>query len=783
MKIKLTALIALHVLSLSIFAQSEAVLSASEQDSILQITQSGGCPVFTIVTSTTPPTCNDFTDGAVMVDEPLDGVGPYVYQWVGGPSSQSWAGLGAGTYTIIVIDVGQSQSCSQDVFLNEPGDLTVFTMQAVAPSCFGICDGQANPIVIGGNGGYMFSYDSGEMTQMATMLCDPFQLTITDMEGCTFDTTFAYPDGPEPIVVDPIITDIDCNGNDNGSIEISISGGTPPFDTNWTGPGTFTSTDEDIFNLEPGTYDLSILDANLCPFDASYEIMEPQPLMLSETHMDNPCFGDMLGEIDVTVTGGTLDYMYSWTGPGTFTSADEDISGLENGTYNLTVTDDNGCQEMISVEIESPDAIVIDRIIMDITCFGFDDGSIDITPSGGQGPYDYDWTGPPPFTSMNEDISGLGPGDYTIVVTDQNDCTVDSTFTILEPDELILTSTKMDITCSGLMDGSIDLTINGGTSPFMISWTGPGTFSSTDEDIMNLEMGSYTVTVTDANDCVAMLTVVIEEPDVIDVVPTLTDEACGGAMNGAIDIDVTGGTEPYDFMWVGPGTFTSNDEDINMLTAGTYDLTITDDNGCIFTASYDVLEDPGFTLTFNVTDINCFGDNTGAIDMTITGGIPLFDIMWTGPNAFTSSLEDINGLEAGTYSVSVTDNAGCNDMQDVDVMQNDSIELTFTFMDPTCNGFDDGFIDMEIIGGMPPYNISWTGPSAFTSMDEDINMLIGGTYDVVVTDALDCVQQGSVTLTDPPAIIIDEILTDLVCNQDSSGSIEVTITLTSSVSG
>lgn len=775
MKIKLTALIAFHLMSFCLFAQSDMGLSASQQDSILSLTQSGGCPIFTIVTSTMSPTCNDFLDGSVTVDEPLDGVGPYLYQWVGGPNSQTWSGLGAGTYTIIVIDVGQSQSCSQDVFLNEPGDLTVFDMQAVAPSCFGVCDGQANPIVIGGNGGYMFSYDSGENTQMASMLCEPFMLTITDMLGCILDTTFTFPDAPDPIVVDAVVTDIDCNSNDNGSIEITISGGTSPYDINWVGPMAYSSTNEDIFNLEPGIYTLNILDANLCPFTANYEISEPDEIMISETHVDNVCFGDGFGSIDVTVTGGTPDYSFSWTGPGSFTSTNEDITDLESGFYNLTVTDDNGCQEMILVEIESPDELMIDAIVSDITCFGFDNGSIDLTTTGGIGPYNFNWTGPPPFMSISEDIGGLEPGDYTIVITDQNLCTIDSTFTILEPDELLLDAMETDVSCDGEMDGAIDLTINGGTAPFMISWVGPVPFMSTDEDLTNLESGTYTATVTDANDCVAVLVVVIDEPNPINVNPNITNESCGGAMNGAIQITVSGGTPPYDFAWTGPGAFTSTDEDIFMLSEGDYDLVITDDNDCTFMATYTVNEDPGFDLFFVVTDIECFGDNTGAIDMTIVGGIPLFDVMWTGPGAFSSTAQDISNLEAGTYSVSVTDDTGCNRMQDVEVMENDSIELTFMTSDPTCNGAMDGSIDMEIIGGVPPYDISWVGPGTFTSMDEDLTMLSAGLYAVTVTDAFDCVQFGSVMLDDPPAITIDEILTDLICNEDSSGSIEVTI--------
>ncbi|MEM7160985.1 MAG: gliding motility-associated C-terminal domain-containing protein [Bacteroidota bacterium] len=749
-------------------------LNQSQVDSIL-LNSSGTCAFFTILSTTTAPTCNDFIDGVVCVDEPLDGVGPYLYQWVGGPATQCWNGLGAGTYTVIIVDQGQGQSCSEDVILNEPGDLTVFSMNALPPSCFGTCDAQANPIVIGGNGGNMFDWSSGEMTPAATMLCDPFTLTITDMNGCVFDTTFVFNDAPEEIEIDEVIQDIDCNGNDNGSIEITINGGTPPYMTNWTGPGGFTSMDEDIFNLEPGTYTVSILDDNMCTHMESFQIMEPDPLVLNFDKVDNDCFGDALGQIDLTVTGGTGPYNYVWTGPNGFTSGNEDLVDLECGTYDLVLTDDNLCTAVLSVDILCPIELVIDEIVSDISCFGENDGAIDITVSGGTPDYSYSWTGPGGFLSIDEDISSLGPGDYTVTVTDDNDCVVGETFTIIEPDELILSAIPTGVSCVGDMDGSIDLTIMGGTMPFDISWTGPNGFSSMDEDIFGLEVGSYTVVVTDDNLCAESITVQISEPDPITVDETITQASCGGLANGTIEIEVMGGTIPYDFSWTGPNGFTSMDEDIFNLEVGFYDLLVTDGNMCTFMATYEVTEIDGFTLDFDLTPVNCFGQNTGAIDMTITNALDPITINWTGPNGFTSMDEDISMLFAGTYTVNVIDANLCEETVDIDVLENDSIEFDFDITQPACFGEANGAIDVTVTGGVMNYTYLWTGPGGFMSNDEDINGLAAGTYFLTLTDALMCIQVGSAEIIDPDQIVIDGIVSDLECNADFSGAIDLTI--------
>jgi len=241
------------------------------------------------------------------VTEPLDGVGPYSYIWVGFTDTDNCLeSVGAGTYTCIVIDTGTGLSCGIDVMVTEPAPMALFSMQATPATCFEVCNGGANPIVIGGNGGFTFDYSSGEDTQIASMLCNPFTLTVTDSEGCSIDTLFTFENEPMPIVATAVIDSLDCFGDTDGSIAITPGGGTPPFQGSWTGPDGFTSTDLTIIDLEAGVYNLTIEDGNLCTAMFSYELLSKPAVVFSAmvTHVD--CFGDGDGAIEITASGGSL---------------------------------------------------------------------------------------------------------------------------------------------------------------------------------------------------------------------------------------------------------------------------------------------------------------------------------------------------------------------------------------------------------------------------------------------------------------------------------------------
>ncbi len=743
----------------------------------LTVNKNGGCGFFTATPNPQRPSCNGFTDGQACITPPTGGVGPYTYIWVGSPNTDNCReNVGAGTYSVIIIDNGQGgASCSFDIIVNEPADIAVFTMNAIPPSCFGECDGRANPIVIGGNGGFSFSYSSGETTQLATMLCDPFDLIITDALGCTTDTTYSFLNGPDSIEVASVIVQQQCFGISDGAIDITLSGGAGGYSVTWSGPNGFSSNSQDISGLEPGTYDLSITDANSCPGSASFEIQTATEIEADETILDVVCSGANTGAIELEVSEGAGGYTFSWVGPSGFSSTDEDIFNLFAGTYSVTITDANSCSKTFVYAVDENVPISVTATITDLACSGEPTGAIDITIVAPFPIATTSWTGPNGFTASTEDLTALLDGTYALTITDILGCTKDTTFSVFSPAPLALTAILTDLLCFGDSDGAIDINVTGGDGSYSYTWTGPGAFSAISQDISGLVAGSYTVNIQDGQACPLDSTFVITQPDDILVSSAVNDVECNGEATGSIELEITGGTGSFSFTWTGPGGFTSSDEDIFNLLAGSYDVTLVDDNGCGLTLNFIVDEPTPLLISAIPTDLLCFEDGTGAIDLTVTGGTPVYTISWTGPGGFTSTDQDLTGLQVGTYSVTVTDDNACVQTLDVDVFQPDELLLSDLTTQISCFAADDGAIDLTITGGTGTYTIAWTSPGGFSSAAEDISGLGPDTYTVLVTDQNNCSATLDIDIIEPLEITIDAVVTDLLCNGDASGAIDITV--------
>lgn len=757
-------------------SQTSQIFENSANYTAPQAMAAGSCPFFTLTANPVGPTCNGFDNGIAEVLEPTDGVGPFTYQWIGGPSSPQWLNVGAGTYTVIVIDLGQGQSCSVDVFVNEPGPLTVFSMNEVDPLCADVCNGTAAPIVIGGNGGYSYTWDSGETGPSASLLCPVFNLLVEDQMGCILDTTYTFPNVPDTIKFEPVITDIACFGDDDGAIDMTITGGVPPFDVLWSGPNGFSSTDEDIAGLEPGIYTISVEDDNNCLADESFEIGENPLLEATFTKVDNICGGGLDGSIDISPSGGLSPYGYSWVGPNAFTSTDEDLTGLETGLYQLTLTDAALCTFTLDVTIDAPSEITVVTSATELLCNDDGTGQASALAQGGTPGYTYDWTGPAGYTGSGTGITGLAAGMYYVEVSDLNSCLKLDSIEVIEPDTIGLVLTETPITCNDGTDGSIELTISGGTPIYDIQWTGPSGFTSTDPIISGLSAGTYNVTVTDDNACQKSASIELFNPEPIVLSATFTEGSCGNSSDGAIDLTVNGGTSPYVFAWIGPGGFTSSSEDISNLIAGSYTVVVEDDRGCIATQTFELQPPTSLDATFNTTDILCFGENTGEIITTPSGGTAPYSFVWIGPNGYFSTDQDISNLFAGDYELAMFDANGCvRVMPIVTLNEEPEIIIDETVADVACFGQANGSINLNVSGGNAPYDFSWTGPNGFTSGQPNISGLTAGIYELTLTDDFGCIVNEPFEIFEPDEILVTETITDVVCAGDSNGSIEIEI--------
>jgi large repetitive protein len=812
-------------------------------------------PALALVLDATPISCFGADDGAI--DLTISGGTPiYVVQWTGpngfNSVSEDISGLAPGTYDVLVTD---DNLCFEiaSIDVTEPLPIDVATT-ITPPSCNGVSDAAIDIVISGGTPPYQtdwvgpagFSSSNPNISGLAT---GDYDLTVTDANLCVIMITITIDDTP-PIDVVFNVTDISCGGATDGAIDTEISGGTPPYSTNWTGPNGFASTNEDINGLEAGSYELTVTDFLGCFVINEVILNEPIPLSVVEVITDASCGGFFDGEIEISILGGTPLYIVSWTGPNGFVSSDEDISGLEAGDYDLNITDAAGCQMATSFTVDSPPILVVSLDVTPISCFGSNDGAIDLTISGGQPSYTVEWNGPAAFTSSSEDISNLVPGTYTLYVEDQNGCfaeeivdlseptamdvVVDSvdptcfglddgsiTLTISgglepydiqwntgdsgspyngltadsysvditddngclvtidpiilsEPDELTLDLSSTDITCNGDNDGTITLTITGGTPAFVVDWIGPGAFSSSALTLTDLAPGTYDVTVMDDNGCIVMSSVDILEPEELLVDASVTDISCFGAL-GSIEIDISGGTGAYDILWIGPASFSSVDEDIYNLEEGTYTLEVSDDNGCFFTMDYDVASSDDIEVDAVVTNLDCSGLDNGAIDITITGGIPAYNILWVGPNGFNSSDEDLTGLAEGDYDLTVGDASGCTIDVTYTVSQPELLVVDATINPPLCAGQATGSIEIDVSGGVPGYDFLWTGPNGFSSVSEDIYNLNPGTYDLNIQDQGSCVLDVSYDVTDTPQITINASVTNVSCTGSGDGAIEIIV--------
>ncbi|MEA3443174.1 MAG: SprB repeat-containing protein, partial [Bacteroidota bacterium] len=441
--------------------------------------------------------------------------------------------------------------------------------------------------------------------------------------------------------VNATVTDVSCNGGNDGEIIVnSITGGTSPYTYLWsTGVG---ETLNYIDTLIVGTYYVTITD-NLNVSDVEiFTVIEPSIVSFGLSSIaHNNCFGDSDGYIVLIVNGGTTPYNYSWSNG---TTQSNSISNLASGSYTLTVTDDNGCEETSQTYvITEPSEISIINSITDVSCFGGSDGAIDLTVSGGTSPYSYSWDN----GETTQDISGLVAGNYVVTVTDNNSCTKTGSFFVSEPAILSVSGTASDVSCYGYSNGSINITPSGGTVPYSFNWSN-GTIT---EDVINLNTGSYSVTITDNNSCTKTGSYSVGEPPILSVSGTASDASCYGYSNGSINITPAGGTAPYSFSWSNSATT----EDVLSISAGTYSVTITDGNYCTKTGSYSVSEPPILLASGIATDALCNGDANGSINITPSGGTAPYSFSWS--NGTTS--EDITGLVAGNYVVSVFDTKNC----------------------------------------------------------------------------------------------------------------------------
>ncbi|MBN8677130.1 MAG: T9SS type A sorting domain-containing protein [Chitinophagales bacterium] len=663
------------------------------------------------------------------------GQAPYDYEWSNGSVQPALINITIGTYTATITDALGCQYYAE-AEVKDTSTITV-DLDVTHPTCQNPFGGAIDLTVTGIFGPFEYQWSTGDTAEDISGLgVGPHTVTITYAGGTCSDEYSVNLISGATYTLSANITHASCTNQNDGAIDLSVNGNfTPPLSYIWF-DGT---TQQDKQNLGPGSYIVFVSDANNCLASETYVVNLGFGLTQSGIVTDASCDGACTGSIDVTVTGGLPPLEYAWS-PGNTT---QDLNLLCAGTYTLTVYDGAGCSAVQPYIVqEDPSGIVIQLTPTDATCNG-NDGSINLTVTGGQPAYTYLWSSGP----TTQDVNGLVSGVYSVTVTDALGCTNESGVFVGQTSNMTLSATPQGTNCAGGCNGSIDLTVVG-TGPFIYAWSDGYIF----EDHPNLCAGTYTVTVQDALGCTKTLSVTVQNNSTMDVTGVVTPVLCSGANTGAINLSVTGGTPGYTFDW----SQGSTTEDIGNLPAGTYTVTVTDQLNCTITQIFQVPGSSAIQVNASVSPNICFGTLQGWINLTITGGNPGYVFDWEHiPGA--NNTEDQNNLAAGTYSVTVTDASGCTQSATAVVSESQQLQLSDVVTNPLCSGGSTGSINLTVSGGTVPYVYAWTvgltGP-VFTNAQDPAN-LVADTYKVVVTDAGGCTASDVYTLTDPAPLQIN----------------------------
>lgn len=565
------------------------------------------------------------------------------------------------TYTVIPL----SGNCPGQTF-----NVVVTVNPAISPnvttknsSCFGINNGSIQTNIVGGipfSSGlpYLISWlgPNGFTSSNATISnLEPgvYSLAISDQGGCPINEKYTITE-PNDLIISTISEkDVTCFNDADGAIDISVSGGTLNYKISWTKNGTPFAVSEDLTNLSPAIYEVTVIDANNCvPKTATFTITEPQVLSVNLANKTNLlCFEIPTGTISINTTGGTAPYKYSWTGPKGFTSFNSNLTALFAGTYNLIVTDNSGCKTNLTVDLTQNPEIIIKATTTPIICYSDNNASIKIDISGGVAPYSIQWSNFGSGTFQDN----LSFGDYLVTVTDALNCVKSLNINIPAPPVFSITPVVSNVSCFGDKNGSIKLNVLGGIAPVKLVWD-DNPIAGADRN--NLGPGTYSVTITDAKPCTIKKTFIILEPQLLVLSANITNAFdCKDTNTGAINLLVSGGSAPFTYVWSNGAT----SKDLSNISAGNYLVTVTDANGCVKQANYSVTRPlPIVADVVTKTDFDC---STKTVTQTFvakaSGGVPPYQLTWSSGNVSGIDNEMMNTTQNGTVVLNVKDKLGC----------------------------------------------------------------------------------------------------------------------------
>ena len=738
-----------------------------------------------------PGDCN----GAISIN-PSNGVGQVVYTLDNGSQQTTpyFSGICGditnGSYTLDAVD-DNGCTASEIISLPEPTGF-VYTTSSNLEYC-NQSNGQASiTVTSGGTGGLSYLWNNDPLLNSSVannLVAGTYTVVVTDGNSCQFSESVSVSAGIGFTV--SFTTVSPCLGDSSGGATVSATG-IPTFSYQWSDVNGIISgeTSATISGMPIGTYSVDVLDATSCVITGDVDIIAPvNPIVIDSVVVTNSsCFGIDDAQIEIFASGGQQPYSYSNTN-GLNTQPNPVFGMLNPDTYGIRAIDANGCFDDTSITLSYPGLLEIDSTVFThISCFGLNDGAVqDIQFVGGTGPFEFTIDGiAPPQTYMQ--FSGLDPGQHTVEVFDVNNCASSDYITINEPDVLDVTITtsgwvfnsntgeySYQIRCNDDSSGYVDIQALGGTTPYLTEGT---TFWST-INIDSLWAGYHTFIVQDANGCTYQDSILFNEPSPIEHNFITNHITCNAWNNGSVTDSVYGGVgsaTTYSYLWDSGETTYSLDN----LSAGTYPITVTDENGCEDTDSIIINATDALSVTESQINVGCFDDCDGELTVTALGGVPFtgatsYTYLWNdylGQNTETAvglCVDSIPPLSTYYYCV-VSDAVGCTDTVDFILTQPAELKVDITILDPiSCFGLIDGKLKANVTGGTPTYTYSWSNGGTSSI----ISNLPLGIYKVTIEDANTCRDTFEIDLEEPTLVEVSIQEFDIACFGDDDGSIEV----------
>ena len=706
--------------------------------------------------------CPSDTDGSIAVTA-TGGAGNYVYQ-IDTVSNTTgiFNGLAAGMHQVIVTDAWGCPNSIQ-VAIQAPDPLVLNEIIVNEISCNGSNDGVVTAGVSGGVYPYNFEWNGTPGDSILSNANPGVQsVIVTDANGCTATAAMNLTE-PEVLALTISADSANCFGASDGAVMVDIAGGTAPHLIEWDAAAG-NSTNPQVPGLPAGSYTVLVSDINGCQQTATIAISEPEQILTSIASQNPLCNGAADGTATVNVTGGIPNFTYQWSNG----SSSPTTNALGASTYSVTITDGNACTTVDSVSLTQPDPIAVVFQPQDVSCFNGLDGGISTQASGGTEPYAYLWSNGATTVSL----TNISTGNYCVTVTGANGCTTTLCQDILQPDELVLTTTPTNAGCNGGSAGAIDLMVTGGSGTYNYAWN----TGATSQDLNNLPAGNYAVIVTDGNGCTAQTSLNLNESDAVQIQVTHQDVKCKGGSTGSIDLSPSGGSGVFTYAWNGPNGFTSTAQDPTGLFAGSYTVIVQDSDGCNAVANAVVVE-PATAVVASIAppQMICFNAANGTATATASGGAGSFTYAWSNGQSTAVS----SGLAAGIFTVTVTDASGCSDTEQVEILQQGALAVQLTQTTASCHNGTDGAASIQSItqGGsnipITNFNINWSAAGQGTP---GISGLTGSaTYTVTITNNLGCSATSSIAIGNPASIGASVVSTqDVKCARGSDGVATVT---------